>query len=251
MQLSFASSPSGAEVTVNGATHTTPYQETFLQGSRLTITAAPTTGAGSTVAGFGSWSDGGARSHELSAPTTPTTYTATYTRPTASLTASPTSGAAPLAVTYTAGATNAPGVTGGFTFAWDLDNDGAFDDGSGTSKQATYADAGARTVRVLATDSRGATDTLSTIVGVGPATATLTVKATRRLAVVVDGERHKGGWSGHVVTGSTVHVVAPKRQLRRGVPWVFVRWSDGGARRHDVTVWDPDLTLKAIYRRRG
>jgi hypothetical protein len=33
------------------------------------------------------------------------------------------------------------------------------------------------------------------------------------------------------------------------VRWVFVRWSDGGARRHQVTVWDPSVVLKAVYRR--
>ena len=77
----FASAPSGATVTV-GADHTAPYSETFLQGSPVTVTAAPTTGSGATVAAFGSWSDGGARSHAVAPPPATTTYTATYTRPT-------------------------------------------------------------------------------------------------------------------------------------------------------------------------
>ena len=166
--LRFASLPGGAGVTVNGATHTTPHDETFIQGSRLTVTAAPTTGAGSAVAAFDSWSDGLARSHELSAPTSPTTYTATYTRPTAALSADPTSGPAPLTVTYTAGATNAGGVSGGFTFAWDLDDDGEFDDGTGTSQARTYPVEGSPRVRVLATDSRGATDAKAVTVTVEP-----------------------------------------------------------------------------------
>jgi glucose/arabinose dehydrogenase len=76
VELSFASAPAGATITVNGAAHVAPYAETFIQGSRVTITAAPTLGA---AAPFVSWSDGGARSHELSAAATPTTYTATYT----------------------------------------------------------------------------------------------------------------------------------------------------------------------------
>ena len=49
--------------------------------------------------------------------------------------------------------------------------------------------------------------------------------------------------------GSTVRLVAPRSQRKNGVRWVFVRWSDGGARKHDVTVWDPALTVKAVYRR--
>ena len=69
---------------------------------------------------------------------------------------------------------------------------------------------------------------------------TLRVKATHKLRV--DG-------SGTLVMGSTVRLVAPKSQKRKGVRWVFVRWSDGGARKHDVTVWGPSLTVKAVYRR--
>ena len=36
--------------------------------------------------------------------------------------------------------------------------------------------------------------------------------------------------------GSTVRLVAPTCTRKNGVRWVFVRWSDGGARKHDVTV---------------
>ena len=75
--LSWASSPAGGTVTVNGASHPTPYTETFLQGSQLTMTAAPTLGS----TPFTSWSDGGARSHEVSAPAVATTYTARYGDP--------------------------------------------------------------------------------------------------------------------------------------------------------------------------
>jgi PKD repeat protein len=162
--LSFASSPSGATVTVNSTNHVTPYSETFIQGSRLTITAAPTTGSGAV---FSHWSDGQARSHELSAPTSATTYTATYTP-----------------------------------------------------------------------------------VTVPPGLVSLTVRTKRgKLHVRVDGADRKGGWSGQVVAGTEVRLVAPRRQVKKGVRWVFVRWSDGGARKHDVQLWDPAVTLTAIYRR--
>ena len=355
--LSFASSPSGAQVTVNGAAHTTPYAETFIQGSRLTVTAAPTTGSGSAVAGFGSWSDGLARSHEISAPTTATSYTATYTRPTVAVTADPATGRAPLTVTYRAAATNAPGVSGGFTYAWDLDDDGSYDDGSGATQSRTYTSPGSRVVRVLATDSRGATDARAVSVQVtdpapppntaptvtrvttypagafevgqtigfdaaatdpqqplpdsafafslqrqecesgcprvevqrwrgvrsgqfrvpampypshlslvavvtddegatgtrelrlDPRPATLVVRGPRKLRVKVDGITHRGRRSVALVAGTTVRVVAPRRQVRKGVRWRFVRWSDGGRRRHDLTVWDPTVRVKAVYRR--
>ena len=121
-------------VTVNGADHTTPYTETFLQGSRVTITAAPTTGSGSTVAGFASLVGRrrplprALRARHRRRPTP----RRTTDRPRA-WSPNPTSGPAPLAVTYTASGTNAADVTGGFTYAWDLDNDGQYDDGTGTT----------------------------------------------------------------------------------------------------------------------
>jgi PKD repeat protein len=168
--LSFASSPSGATVTVNATDHVTPYTETFIQGSRVTITAAPTTGSGATAATFASWSDGGARSHELSAPTTSSTYTASYTP------ASP-----------------------------------------------------------------------------SPAsTASLTIRTkSKLLKVTVAGQTRKDGWSGQFAVGSTVRVVARKHQVRKGVRYEFVRWSDRGARKHTVQLWEPAVTLTAIYRRLG
>ena len=352
--LSFASSPSGATVTVGETDHVAPYSETFIQGAPVTVTAAPTTGTGATIAAFSSWSDGGARSHAVTPPATPATYTATYTRPTAGLTANPTSGTAPLSVTYTASGTNAPGASGLFTYAWDLDNDGQYDDGTGTTQSRTYGSAGSPAVKVLVTDSRGATDAKSVTVTVSapsntaptvtrvtaypaggfyvgqilgfdaaatdpqqvlpdsaysfvmerqdcdsgcprvvvgrwtgvaygrftvpelpypshlflvatvtdaqgatgrselriePQPVALTVKATRKLRVDVDGARHKSGWSGRVVMGATVRLAAPRSQTRNGVRWVFVRWSDGGARKHDLTVWGQTLTVKAVYRR--
>jgi hypothetical protein len=156
--LTFARTPSGAQVTVGETDHAAPYTETFIQKSPVTVTAAPTTGSGATVAAFSAWSDGGARSHSVTPGASNATLTATYTRPTASLTADPTSGVAPLTVGYTAGATNAPGATGAFTYAWDLDNDGQYDDGTGTTHTRTYSTATSPVVRVLVTDARGATE---------------------------------------------------------------------------------------------
>ena len=440
--LSFASAPIGATVTVGETAHTAPYSETFIQKSPVTVTAAPTTGSGTTIAAFSSWSDGGARSHVVTPPATATTYTATYTRPTAGLVASPTSGPAPLTVAYTASATNAPGVSGGFTYAWDLDNDGQYDDGTGATQGATYATAGGKVVGVRATDSRGATDAKSVTVSVGtnqnpvpamsanpmsgpaplavsmsavgstdpdsdpltyawdtdadgqfddgaaptasatysgvgshtatvkvsdnrggsatksvtvtatnaaptvtrvttypaggffvgqtlgfdaaatdpqqtlpdsaysfamerqdcasgcprvevqrwtdvrsgqfavpelpypshlylvatatdahgatgrselridPQPASLTVRTRHKLLkVTVAGEARKDGWSGQYVVGTTVRLVAKKHQVRKGVRYEFVRWSDGGARKHDVQLWAPAVTVKAVYRR--
>ena len=77
--------------------------------------------------------------------------------PTAVATATPTSGAAPLAVTFNGAGSSDPNgsVTG---YAWDLDGDGQFDDSTAQNPQHTYAAAGTFTVRLRVTDNQGAQD---------------------------------------------------------------------------------------------
>jgi hypothetical protein len=59
----------------------------------------------------------------------------------------------------------------------------------------------------------------------------------------------RSGWTTRLVAGTTVRLVAPRTQTRKGVRWSFVRWTDAGARKHDVTAWDPAVEVKAVYRR--
>ena len=97
------------------------------------------------------------------------------------------------------------------------------------------------------TDGEGATATRT--VRIEPRPASLSVKAGHKLKVKVDGEPRKGAWSGTVVAGSAVQLVAPRSQSRHGVRYVFVRWTDGGARKHSVTVWETPIAVRAVYRR--
>jgi PASTA domain len=53
----------------------------MIVGSTTTVTAPSPQVAGGTTFTFSSWSNGGARSHELVAPEVPTTYTATFAPP--------------------------------------------------------------------------------------------------------------------------------------------------------------------------
>jgi glucose/arabinose dehydrogenase len=267
VSLTFASAPSGATITVGETDHLAPYSETFIQGAPFTVTAAPTTGTGAATAAFSSWSDGGARSHVITAPTTPTTYTATYT-PSSQNTA-PT---VTQVTTYPAG-----GFYVGQTLGFDAEAtdpqqalpDSAYsfamerqdcDSGCPRVVVRTWTGVGSGQFVVpelpypshlylvaTATDAHGATGRGE--LRIDPRPVALTVKATRKLRVDVDGVHHRRGWSGLLVMGTTVRLVAPRSQTKNGVRWAFVRWSDGGARRHDVTVWDPALTVKAVYRR--
>jgi len=71
------SNPSGLTLAVDGTTGTTPFTRTVIAKSTLSLSAAPTQSLGGTAYTFGSWSDGGAATHNIAANTAGT-YTATY-----------------------------------------------------------------------------------------------------------------------------------------------------------------------------
>ena len=76
--LSFATVPTGLALAVNQASSAAPFSRTVIVGSSNTISATtPQTLNGASYA-FTSWSDGLAQTHQVVAPATNTTYTATY-----------------------------------------------------------------------------------------------------------------------------------------------------------------------------
>ncbi|HLT97023.1 MAG TPA: PKD domain-containing protein, partial [Acidimicrobiia bacterium] len=79
VQISVKSEPEG----INVGAGTTPFSDTVIVGSRISL-AAPTTveRCGRTLQ-FSHWSNGGTRIQEIPAPATPTTYTAVYNPSTA------------------------------------------------------------------------------------------------------------------------------------------------------------------------
>src|SRR5213075_2502708 len=66
-------------------------------------------------------------------------------------------------VTFTSTSTDSDGVA---SQAWDLDNDGQFDDGTGLSVSTSFSKAGSYTVRLKVTDNKGASSVASRIVTV-------------------------------------------------------------------------------------
>jgi hypothetical protein len=62
---------------VNGASSTAPFTSTVIEGSTNTISAPASQTQGSTIYDFSAWSDGGARTHTISADA-PATYRATH-----------------------------------------------------------------------------------------------------------------------------------------------------------------------------
>ena len=89
-------------------------------------------------------------------------------RPTARITADPTSGAAPLTVAFDGRGSSDPEGQA-LTYAWDLDGDGAYDDSTAAAPSFTYTSPGTVTVRLRVSDPGGLTDTETTTITVGGA----------------------------------------------------------------------------------
>jgi PKD repeat protein len=85
-----------------------------------------------------------------------TTVTVSDTTPSALFTASPTSGPAPLTVTFSNSST---GYDQPLSYAWDFDNDGTVNSTT-TNPSAIYTGQGTYTVKLTVTDSNGDTNTL-------------------------------------------------------------------------------------------
>ena len=79
--MTFATNPAGLRITLDGQNRITPFTVTGVVGIKRAIAApSPQTKNGLSYI-FQSWSDGRARSHEISTPAVDTTYTANYIEP--------------------------------------------------------------------------------------------------------------------------------------------------------------------------
>ena len=102
-------------------------------------------------------------------------------------------------------------------------------------------------LRLTATDSGGLTDTQS--VQLDPETVAIKFRTRPAgLRLVVGSRRSKTPFSRTVIVGSTNSISAPSPQRLEGKNYRFRRWSDGGARIHDVVAPDTATTYTAIYR---
>jgi glucose/arabinose dehydrogenase len=79
VSLTLQSNPTGLRLTESDTTAKTPFTFTAIVNAQITIIAPAQKFRGKTYT-WVSWSDGGTQSHTISAPTTATTYTATYRR---------------------------------------------------------------------------------------------------------------------------------------------------------------------------
>jgi glucose/arabinose dehydrogenase len=77
VSLTLQSNPTGMRLTESGTTAKTPFTFTAIVNAQIAITAPAQKFRGKTYT-WVSWSDGGAQSHTITAPSTATSYTATY-----------------------------------------------------------------------------------------------------------------------------------------------------------------------------
>jgi glucose/arabinose dehydrogenase len=124
-------------------------------------------------------------------------YTAANNQPTARATATPTSGAAPLTVSFDGRGSSDPDPGDTLTYAWDLDGDGAFDDGTAATASWTYQQPGTVTAALRVSDNRGGsdTDTVTVTAGNTPPTATISSPASSLRWKVGDAVSFAGGAS--------------------------------------------------------
>jgi len=74
-----ATDPTGLQVMVDGTMYNTPQTFTWVSASSHTLSVlSPQSGSAGTQYGFASWSDGGGQSHTIMAPSSATTYTASF-----------------------------------------------------------------------------------------------------------------------------------------------------------------------------
>jgi len=78
--LSFATTPGGLSLTVNDTSQKASFSRTVIVGSLHSLSAPPSQQKGKQTYNFAAWSDGGTAAHNIVAPATATTYTATYQR---------------------------------------------------------------------------------------------------------------------------------------------------------------------------
>ena len=76
--LTFASDPPGLALSVGGAEQTAPFDREVIVGSKSSVGAVTPQTLGGTTYKLAGWSDGGALSHDITAPASPATYTALF-----------------------------------------------------------------------------------------------------------------------------------------------------------------------------
>jgi glucose/arabinose dehydrogenase len=78
VDLTFGASPGGLQLVVNATSSNAPFMRTVIVGSTNSVSATSPQVQGGSTYEFSAWSDGGAQTHNVIAPESPSTFTASY-----------------------------------------------------------------------------------------------------------------------------------------------------------------------------
>jgi hypothetical protein len=240
VSVTVTTSPANLSITVDGVTANAPQTYSWVVGSSHTIaTTSPQSVSGGSEQVFSAWSDGGAISHSVTAPSSSATYTATFTEeyqlttvasPSADGTVTPVSGGyfasgASIPVSATANA--------GFAFNNWTSTGGTFD--STTSASTNFHMPAAAT----------------TVTGnFVPSTAQITITTSpANLLVSVDGGSFVSAPLVETWNPGSSHTIATTSPQSggTGIQYVYGSWSDGGAISHGITVPSTATTYTASF----
>ncbi len=233
-QTTVTTSPAGLSITVDGQSLTAPQTFSWAQGTNHTIAvASPQNGGAGMRSAWSNWSDGGTIAHTVTAGSTATTYTASFT------------------TQYLLTRSAAP-VGGGTLTANPASSDGYY--AGGTPVQVTSSSNPGFQFSNFSGDLTGAANPQSVVLSaprsvIANFNAQTTVTTNPPgLAITVDGQSLTAPQTFNWVAGSNhnVAVVSPQNGAS-GARYAWLNWSDGGALSHPITAGSAPATYTAGF----
>lgn len=160
--------PDGLQAFLGGAAVPEGQPQTVIERSTQTLSVPTPQVLGEHDYQLVGWSDGSTSAIRTTTVSENQTFTAQFNGlPQARVTATPTTGKAPLTVQFSAaGSVDPEGAA--LTYVWDLDGDGQLDDATGAAVSHTFTTKGNKRVTARVTDSFGASSSASVTVTVKP-----------------------------------------------------------------------------------
>jgi predicted heme/steroid binding protein len=230
--ITVTTNPSGLQITVDGTTYTAPQTFQWAPGSSHTIATTSPQGSGSTRYVYASWSDGGAQSHSVTAPSSAATYTANFTTQ--------------YQLTTSANPSNAGTVTPA---------SGSFYN-AGTSVQVTATPNSGQQFTGWSGDATGTTNPVmvsmtaprNVVASFTAASQGITVTTNPSgLQITVDGTIYTAPQTFQWTPGSSHTIATTSPQGSGSTRYVYASWSDGGAQSHTVTAPSSAATYTANF----
>lgn len=233
VSITITSQPTGLNITVDGASYTTPQTFTWSSGSTHTVSAAAQQGGSSTRYNFLNWSNGGTASQTITTPSSATTYTANYQtqhKLTASVTGSGSVTANPSSADGFYNANTSVQLTASPSAGSQFNNwSGALT--GNTNPSAVLMDAPKTVTANFATASGSYTVTSS------PA----------GLSITVDGVPVTTPQTFNWTPGTSHTLTAPSMQGTGGTRYLYSSWAHGGGITQTITAPPSPATYTANY----